>query len=280
MTVRAGASKARPETAVDLYLELLARNVTGLGRPPGSWPVHPSSRPKRLLVRMFARRGIQLVQPDEARPEALEDGRVRPANGETMIGMRRLENIRECMEDVLSRNVPGDFIETGVWRGGATIFMRGVLAAHGIDDRTVWAADSFEGVPPPDSDRYPKDAGHRWHLNPNLAVSEDEVRENFARYGLLDDQVRLVKGLFKDSLPALRDRRWALIRIDGDLYESTIDALSNLYPQLSVGGYALFDDYGDIEASRAAVDDYRREHGITEPIHKVDWSGVYWQRRD
>jgi O-methyltransferase len=62
------------------------------------------------------------------------------------------------------------------------------------------------------------------------------------------------------------------------MYESTIDALRYLYPKLSVGGYAIVDDYGNVPACKAAVDDYRAEHGITEDIRRIDWTGVFWQR--
>ncbi len=75
----------------------------------------------------------------------------------------------------------------------------------------------------------------------------------------------------------MRDRRWALIRLDGDMYESTIDALENLYPNSRAGGFIVIDDY-EIESCRRAVDDYRAAHGIDEPIETIDWTGVYWRR--
>ena len=83
---------------------------------------------------------------------------ITPRAGWTMIGIKRLDQLQECAETVLRRGVPGDFIEAGAWRGGATIFMRGVLKAHNVTDRTVWVADSFEGLPPPDP-KYAADAG-------------------------------------------------------------------------------------------------------------------------
>ena len=76
-----------------------------------------------------------------------------------MIGLKRLDNLERCVVRVLTDGVPGELVETGVWRGGATIFMRGVLKAYGVKDRTVWAADSFEGLPRPDASRHPADRG-------------------------------------------------------------------------------------------------------------------------
>jgi hypothetical protein len=201
-----------------------------------------------------------------------------PENAHTMIGLKRLDALHACVEDVLARGVPGDLVETGVWRGGACILMRGVLAAHGVRDRVVWAADSFQGLPPPDAARYPQDAGLYFAHRGELAVSLEEVQENFRRYGLLDDQVRFLKGWFRDTLPAAPIERLAVLRLDGDLYESTMDGLTHLYPKLEQGGFLIVDDYGDVPACRQAVADYRAAHGITEEIVAIDWSGALWRK--
>jgi hypothetical protein len=195
----------------------------------------------------------------------------------TMIGARRMDNIEDCVRRVIEDRVPGDLIETGVWRGGATIFMRGVLRAFGVADRTVYVADSFQGLPAPDAERYPADAGIDLHLWPGLAVGLDEVRANFDRYGLLDDQVEFVPGWFGDTLPALTGHRWAVVRLDGDLYQSTTDSLDNLYDGLSPGGWLIVDDY-EIPACRQAVNDFRERRGIDDPIREIDWTGICWQK--
>lgn len=198
----------------------------------------------------------------------------------TMASFKRLDNVQFCVEDVLTHGVPGDFIETGVWRGGVTIFMRAILAAYGDTDRTVWVADSFEGLPPPDPRRYPADEGLDLSGVPELSVSLEQVQSHFDRYDLLDSQVRFLKGWFRDTLPHAPMSDLSIIRLDGDLYESTMDALTHLYPKLSVGGYVIVDDYGAILACREAVHDYRARHGIMDKILPVDWTGVYWQRSE
>jgi O-methyltransferase len=195
-----------------------------------------------------------------------------------MLGQARLSHLVQCCIDVLRDGIPGDFIETGVWRGGACILMKGVLAAAGDQTRAVWVADSFQGLPPPDSDQYPADAGDLHHVEADLRVTEDEVRERFRRYGLLDDRVRFLKGWFKDTLPDAPIEALALARLDGDMYESTSDALRALYPRLSPGGWLIVDDYGAVEGCRRAVDDWRREHRIAEPMTTIDWTGVAWRR--
>ncbi len=200
--------------------------------------------------------------------------------GHTMVGFSALTDLQTAFENVLAHKIQGDLIETGVWRGGTTIYMRALLKAHGITDRKVWVVDSFAGVPPPNSTEYPQDAGLDLHVFPDLAVSLEEVRLNFARYGLLDNQVRFLKGWFKDTLPTAPIGKIAILRLDGDLYESTMDVLTNLYPKVSVGGYVIIDDYGAIKACRQAVSDYRKRFGITDPIIVTDNMVVYWQRSD
>lgn len=231
----------------------------------------------RALFAAMRRRQIMPVRTGPLAERERMQGNDWPVFAQTMAGRARLDNLHYCLDDVIAADVPGDLIETGVWRGGASIFMRGVLKARGVTDRTVWACDSFEGLPPP-SPGYDADAGAIWHWWKPLSVSLEDVRANFARYGLLDDHVKFVKGWFKDTLPGLDDERWALIRLDGDMYQSTIDALTHLYPNLSPGGYLIIDDYWGVDACRQAVHDYRDEHGVREPIKRIDWSGVYWRR--
>lgn len=206
------------------------------------------------------------------------EGRDWPSVAHSMIGVKRLENTRFLAEKALSEGVEGDFIETGVWRGGACILMRGILAAHGQKERKVVVADSFDGLPPPDP-AYPADAGDTHHTFRQLAISLEEVKSNFAAYGLLDEQVEFLKGWFCDTLPSLKGRKFALLRLDGDMYQSTMDALENLYDGLSVGGYCIIDDYGAIPSCRQAVEDFRSARQITSPLHEVDWTGVWWQKR-
>lgn len=201
-----------------------------------------------------------------------------PAVAHTMVGVRRLENVRDLAQRAITEKIPGDFIETGVWRGGCCILMRGVLAANGVEDRKVYAADSFAGLPPPRPKIYPQDEGLNLHLHRELAVPLEEVKANFRRYGLLDDQVVFVEGLFHNTLPSLDAGPFALLRLDGDLYESTYVALDALYPKLSPGGFVIVDDINFIEPCRQAVVDYRSRMGITAAMHEVDWNASWWRK--
>lgn len=206
------------------------------------------------------------------------EGRDWPAQAMTMIGVRRLQNVRRLCERVLEDGIEGDLIETGIWRGGACILMRGILAAHGDSGRKVYCADSFQGLPTPKPEQWPADAGDKHHEFKELAISLDEVTENFRKFGLLDDQVVFLKGWFSETLPTLTGKRFSLLRLDGDMYESTMVALRCLYDGLSPGGFVIVDDYSSIENCRQAVDDFRTERGITVPMHEADWTAVWWRK--
>jgi O-methyltransferase len=286
------ATAARPVTTAaelrELYLDLVKRSLTGalqedndsiLGgvRTAGS----PSFK-KRVagaVGDLAARANLEIAVKKPYDATLRESGLDWPSRAESMIGLRRMTNIQDCVARIVADDVPGDLIETGVWRGGACIFMKANLRAWGDTTRTVWLADSFEGLPKPDAAAYPADAGDTLHRQTGLAVGAGQVRHNFERYGLLDDQVEFLVGWFKDTLPAAPVERLSLMRLDGDMYESTIQALEPLYPKLSPGGFCIIDDFGS-HASQAgqAVHDYRAQHGITEEIVRIDEFGAYWRK--
>lgn len=260
-----------------LYLDLLRRNLTRYGmaeRMPSQWPL----RRRLLLKAVNTISPLRLgMSPFDQRARDL--GLDWPAEAETMIGMKRLTNLQESVETVVSEDIPGDLIECGVWRGGACILMRAVLAAYGDESRSVWLADSFQGVPRSDPENYKADKGIRAELAAGiLGVSEAEVKANFERYGLLDDRVRFLPGWFKDTLADAPIDQISLLRLDGDLYESTIQALDALYPRLSPGGFCIVDDYLAVKACEQAVTDYRTKHGITAEIVDIDGTGVFWRK--
>jgi len=262
-----------------LYLDLLKKCLTNWIY--GEHEVKDWARKgfwKRLISGMFAPAGVRLVKDNPFDPRVRALGQDHPPTAHTMVGLKRLDNLQHCIETALKDGVPGDLIETGAWRGGACIFMRAVLMIHGVQDRTVWVADSFEGLPPPDPGHYPADAGDEHHLNPRLQVTLEDVKANFEKYGLLDDRVRFLKGWFKDTLPSAPIERLAVLRLDGDMYESTWQALEALYPRLSPGGFVIVDDYSAVEGCRKAVDDFRKSRGILDPVEPIDPMAVYWRR--
>lgn len=314
------------ETAADLYLDLLKRCVLNLIYEDLSFPQTlddqngNSESAEGLFSRVSAgvlfaasRRQVfkglsgytQRITPRSLRTlsefdrEKRLDGRDFPSQAHTMIGMRRLDNIQALVDDVLRNDVPGDLIETGVWRGGSTIFMRGVLKARGVRDRRVWVADSFAGMPTPGQDGMERsftseEQTETWRniirrhplgvmvmaARLRQGTTYEEVREHFARYDLLDEQVEFLPGWFHETLPTAPISSLALIRMDGDLYDSTHHALTWLYPKLSVGGYAVVDDYGSFSECRRAVHDYLDAAGLEADLQRVDAHAVFWQKRE
>jgi len=273
------------QSSADLYVDLLKRCILNLiyEDPPIRNLVHEPITPETPFEGVYSRFNRQRRL----------DGQDWPSVGHTMIGIHRLDNLETLVKDILARQIPGDLIETGVWRGGGTIFMRGLLKAYGVSDRTVWVADSFEWFPSPNQ------VSERTFSSPELTsirqgpppetvqtildhVKErtdcDSVREHFARYGLLDDQVQFLQGWFCDTLPAAPIERLALLRLDGDLYDSTQDALKALYHKVSPGGYVVVDDYGVFVECRQAIHDYLDSIGETVDIQPIDKEAVFWQK--
>jgi O-methyltransferase len=205
------------------------------------------------------------------------EGRDWPRHARTMIGLERLAQFGRAVETVVREDIPGDVLEAGVWRGGASLLARTVLRALGDADRTVWLADSFAGLPPPNPERFPADAGDEHWREGFLRVSQAEVAAGFAEHGLLDDQVRFLPGWFQETLPAAPVERLAVLRLDGDMYESNWVALQALYDKVSPGGFVIIDDYGAVAGGRQAVDDFRAARGIHAPLERIDWTGCFWR---
>jgi hypothetical protein len=256
------ATVTRP--AIKLYLDLLKRSLTNT-----LFNTEPDKEQKNelLFVRDFIHHYIN-------------------SSAVSMLSLHRLDHLQSCIEDVLAHDIRGDLIETGVWRGGATIFMRAALKAYGAIDRSVWVADSFEGLPEPDAEKFPLEA--KAHQGPvmtktykHFAVGIEEVQRNFRAYGMLDEQVRFIKGWFKDTLPNAPIEALSILRLDGDFYESTRDPLINLYDKLSIGGYVIIDDYGETTWTycRKAVDEFRQERGIAESLVRVDAGCYFWRKQ-
>ncbi len=270
-----------------MYLDLLKKTLTYALWPEPPHPVDVykgadlTIREKALaaLYKLLSsfNGDIEVVKKTSIYPEHRENGMFWPANADTMVGLKRLDNLQDCIETVLKEGIEGDLIETGVWRGGACILMRAVLAAHRVKDRRVFVADSFKGLPEPDPKQYPADKWSNLHSMRYLKVTKDEVMNNFKKYGLLDEQVIFLEGWFKDSLLGAPINKLAVLRLDGDMFGSTIEVLNILYPKLARGGFCIIDDYA-LEPCRKAVDDYRKEHGIASGLVPIDWTGKYWRK--
>lgn len=208
----------------------------------------------------------------------IDNGQYWPDRAYTMIGRKRLDNIRDCYLTCRNDNVVGDIIETGVWRGGAMIFATGLLKVFNDTCRKIYLADSFEGLPPP-SIEYPVDVGDLHHKRSELAVGLEEVQATFKRYNLCEPNVRFVKGFFNESMPLLAKEVESLciLRLDGDMYESTIVVLEALYDKVSIGGFVIVDDW-TLPGAHQAVVDFRSKRNIRDPMISIDCASAYWRK--
>lgn len=229
--------------------------------------------------RFLEKYGYIICRRIKFQPENRINGLDWPAQAETMIGLKRLDNLELCISQIIKDRIEGDLIETGVWRGGATIFMKALLKVYGDQSKNVWVADSFEGLPKPDKGKYAADANDVHYKATELAISQETVRANFKKYDLLDERVKFLKGWFKDTLPVAPISKLSLVRLDGDMYESTMDGLVNLYHKLSSGGFIIIDDYEAVKGCKLAVNDFRTEKGISEEMIPIDRSAVYWRKK-
>lgn len=261
----------------DQYLDLLGDTLTASLYPESAWRVlapseAPSKRLRAALLRALAKRGYSIIRKRPFDAAARSNGEDWPMFGYSMVGKRRLENVRLCLETVHKEGIEGDFVECGVWRGGASMYARAVLNSLG-DNRTVWLCDSFEGMPP----QRPEDKADP-DLIGRIAVSLEEVRENFRRFGLLDDRVKFVKGWFCDSLPRAPIKKISVLRLDGDYYSSTMDALDNLYSKVSPNGFVIVDDYNAFVSCKQAIDDFQEKAGTKFNIVPIDNLAVYFRK--
>lgn len=263
---------ARKNAAARRYIDLLCRClVFSMWDDPGTlaldkaYKFGPFKGMFTVPLRLLRKLGIEL---------RLHKAGTFPAMAHTMTTMLHLERTRDMIETVLEDGVEGDFCECGTWRGGCAILMRGMLEAYGDKDRKVWVCDSFEGLPKPKQMLYPEDWLFRCKT---MAVPLRTVQENFRRYGLLDDRVKFIKGFFGESLLDAPIHKLAVLRMDGDLYESTMDILTNLYCRLSPGGYCIVDDY-ILPGCAKAVTDFRALHNITAPLVRFERESRYWRK--
>lgn len=204
------------------------------------------------------------------------EGRDWPVRAHTMIGLERLDNIQACMKRIIEDQVPGDVIECGVWRGGATIFMAAVLKRFKQFQRRVFVADSFAGLPRPNQEIFPEDKGSIFHTWDELSVSRQEVENNFKKYDLLDAHVVFLEGWFKETLPEAPIEEIALLRLDADMYESTTQILQALYHKVSNGGFVIVDDY-HLKPCMRAVHDFLDRTGRQPELCSAGARGVYWR---
>jgi hypothetical protein len=256
------------ERARATYLEMLKAYVSGVvyGKEERSVPPGTHTGKKKLKV-------------SQLNLGTRSSGAEWAYMGYTMVGSKRLDNIRDLLFDVMKNDIKGDYIETGVWRGGASIFARGLMRAYNQSSRRSYVCDSFHGLPPGNASIAKRDKG--WDNTPYLEVAAERVAGHFRESGTLDPNVIFAKGFFNDTMKPLRPviNDLAIMRLDGDMYESTVDVLYNLYDRLSVGGFVIMDDWFGFP-SKLACEDFFKAHGMSPHIIAIDAASAYWQKKE
>lgn len=208
--------------------------------------------------------------------------RVRPY---TMGSYERLRNVYQLAQFAESEGLEGAFVECGVWRGGCAGVMAYVSKRYG-SARPIHLFDSFEGLPDPSPEdgreaslymekvrrgkyaaRYRCDAPLEW------------VEELFFRkLEITQSEVHIHKGWFTETIPLHKGEidKIAILRLDGDWYESTRVCLDHLYEKVVPGGFVILDDYGYWEGCRKATDEFFKERSINPRMEKIDKCGYFF----
>jgi O-methyltransferase len=208
----------------------------------------------------------------------------------TVTSDERVAALCAGVDYVIDNQIPGAFVECGLWRGGSLLAVLLRLQSHGVRDRDLVGFDTFTGMTEPtahDVDLNGKPAGRQpravaaisgvmtrlgARVVPRQAgVSRDDVFRLLASTGYDPARIHLVEGPVEETLPAYAPEKVALLRLDTDWYVSTRHELEHLYPRLAVGGVLIVDDYGHYRGARKAVDQYLRGHQIL--LHRIDYTG-------
>lgn len=201
----------------------------------------------------------------------------------TMTSIERMFALYKGVEYIIKNNIPGDFVECGVWKGGSSMLIALTLLKFGVTDRKIWMYDTFEGMSEPgEEDEDIKGGKAKELLNmSSKEISEsvwcysglDEVKSNLTKTGYTANNFHYIKGKVEDTMPStMPERTISLLRLDTDWYESTKHELKCLFPLLAKAGVLIIDDYGHWVGAKKAVDDYIRENNIRIFLNKVDYS--------
>jgi O-methyltransferase len=228
--------------------------------------------------------GYKVIKADASYPDFEADfwplyERCKPF---TMTSTERMYALYQAVNYVLASEIPGDFVECGVWRGGSSMLIALTLAQRGVKDRNIYLYDTFAGMSEPteqDVDFVGGGAATRWRerqrdeQNEWCFASLGEVQGNMLTTGYPQANVRFVQGKVEETIPATLPETIALLRLDTDWYESTYHELVHLYPRLAPQGPLILDDYGHWQGARQATDRYFQEQGITLLLNRIDYTG-------
>jgi len=201
----------------------------------------------------------------------------------TMTSPQRLYALYRSVEYILQHNIPGDFVECGVWRGGSAMTIALTLKKHNVTGRRLYLYDTYEGMSEPtenDKDIFGNKADNllqdqeRVDKKENIwcYASLEDVSANLASTGYPASAISFIQGKVEDTIPATIPSSIAILRLDTDWYESTLHELNHLYPLLVSKGVLIIDDYGHWQGARRAVDEYMEQHQLVLLLSRIDYT--------
>jgi hypothetical protein len=243
---------------------------------------------KRFGKLVLERFGLQVLRrptrggfPVDFEPEAI--AAIRAAEGFTMTTPERRYALHSAVRYVVKNNIPGVFVECGVWRGGSVMVMATTLLQLNCLTRSIYLFDTFAGMPDPtpvDVDYEGRSQHTDWStsdsnpkVNPAAGISVAQVQQAVYSTGYPRQQFSFVCGPVEQTLPERAPEQIAILRLDTDWYESTRHELVHLFPRVVRGGVLIVDDYGHFRGARRATDEYFAEHGISMFLGRPDYSG-------
>jgi O-methyltransferase len=202
----------------------------------------------------------------------------------TMTSRERMFSLYKAVTYIVQNNLPGDFVECGVWKGGSSMMMAATLMHLGKTDRTIWMYDTYEGMSEPTeedkdylgtaADRQLSDAKKEDQSSVWCYSSLEEVMANMYSTGYPKDKIKYIKGKVEDTIPEnMPASLIGLLRLDTDWYESTRHEMIHLYPKLIKDGILIIDDYGHWVGARKAIDDYIVENRLHLFLNPIDYTG-------
>lgn len=202
----------------------------------------------------------------------------------TMTSTERIFALYQSVKYVISNNIPGDFVECGVWRGGSAMVIALTSLAMGDSSRHLYLYDTYEGMSEPtenDKDIYGHNAKALLDIKEKVAnvadiwcySSLEDVKLNLFSTGYPTDKIHFEKGKVEDTIPAFIPSKICILRLDTDWYESTLHEMIHLYPLLSEKGILILDDYGHWQGARKAVDEYFKTNNIQLYLNRIDYTG-------
>ncbi|MEM1032439.1 MAG: TylF/MycF/NovP-related O-methyltransferase [Myxococcota bacterium] len=270
----------RPDDATARYLDLLNDSLTGILEGPAAVPPRLSGRRRQVVDvanRALARWNLEIMRAERFDLQRRLTGSSQPLKALTQMSRLRLRQLEAMVRFLVAEGIEGDVLEAGAWRGGSVIFLRATLDVLGAKDRTVWAADSFAGYPPPGPDAGPEER-ELYAQARYWTVTRTEIVQNLERYRCARG-VEVLEGWFDRSLPEANLGPLAMVRVDVDGYEGVRAALEVAWPKLASGGFVIVEDVEVAGAYRAATD-VRRASGVTAPWRETPGSPrtVYWRK--